>query len=127
VIGSRTVLNSRSHPDGNEWRPDENAFNFSEEPDTRWHTRVLAMTTPDAHHVQTLPRRPYVTTRTLEVFALALRLAERLGHEDVTEIHIVLGMLQEGRGMGVAVLHSRGVSLDARSELVRLRGVRPGA
>jgi hypothetical protein len=57
------------------------------------------MTTPDAHYAQTLPRRPYVTTRALVVFALALRLAERLGHEDVTDIHIVLGMLQEGPGI----------------------------
>jgi ATP-dependent Clp protease ATP-binding subunit ClpA len=71
------------------------------------------MLRPDHHRVQSLPRRPYVTTRTHEVFALALRLAERLGHGDVTDVHIALGLLQEGRGIAVAILHSRGVPLDA--------------
>jgi ATP-dependent Clp protease ATP-binding subunit ClpA len=70
------------------------------------------MTVPDHSHVQSLPRRPYVTTRTHEVFALALRRAERLGHDDVTAGHIALALLEEGQNLALAALHFRGVPLD---------------
>ena len=59
-----------------------------------------------------LPRRPLVTTRAHEVFTLALRRAERLGHEDVTDVHVALGMIEEGRSIAAALLHHRGVPLD---------------
>jgi ATP-dependent Clp protease ATP-binding subunit ClpA len=71
------------------------------------------MSTPEHPHVQSLPRRQWVTTRTHQVFALALRRAERLGHDDVTPVHIALGMLEEGHGAALAALHFRGVPLDA--------------
>jgi ATP-dependent Clp protease ATP-binding subunit ClpC len=70
------------------------------------------MTAPNHSHVQSLPRRPYVTTRTHEVFALALRRAERLGHDDVTAVHIALGLFDEGQNLALAALHFRGVPLD---------------
>jgi ATP-dependent Clp protease ATP-binding subunit ClpA len=63
--------------------------------------------------VEGLPRRPLVTTRTHEVFALALRLAERLGHDDVTGVHIALGLFREGRNVALGVLHRCGAPLDA--------------
>jgi hypothetical protein len=73
---------------------------------------------PDHSHIQTLPRRDYVTTRTHEVFVLALRRAERLGHDDVTAVHILLGMLEEGHGIALGALHYGGVPLHTlRREL----------
>jgi ATP-dependent Clp protease ATP-binding subunit ClpC len=58
-----------------------------------------------------------ITTRTHEVFARALRLAEQLGHEDLTTAHIALELLTVG-GVAVGVLHSHGVQLDVlRREL----------
>lgn len=59
-----------------------------------------------------MPRRPYVTTRTHEVFAIAHDLAERLGHDDVTPVHIALGLIREGRSVAVGALFNRGVPLD---------------
>src|SRR5688572_23919993 len=59
-----------------------------------------------------MPRRPYVTTRTHEVFAIAHDLAERLGHDDVTPVHIALGLIREGRSVAAAAILSRGVQLD---------------
>lgn len=59
-----------------------------------------------------MARRPYVTTRTLEVFALAHDLAERLGHDDVTPVHVALSLLREGRSAAVQLLVGRGVALD---------------
>jgi len=70
------------------------------------------MSIPNHGHVQWLPRRPLVTTRTHEAFTFALRRAERLGHDDVTDEHVVLGILEEGHGIAVAVLHHLGVPLD---------------
>jgi ATP-dependent Clp protease ATP-binding subunit ClpA len=70
------------------------------------------MKVPDHSHVQSLPRRPYITTRTHEVFALALRRAEGFGHDDVTAVHIALGLLDEGQNLALAALHFRGVPLD---------------
>jgi ATP-dependent Clp protease ATP-binding subunit ClpC len=60
-----------------------------------------------------LPRRPLLTTRAHNALALAHRLAEGLGHDDVTPIHIALGVLREGRSVAVVVLFNRGVPLDA--------------
>jgi ATP-dependent Clp protease ATP-binding subunit ClpC len=62
--------------------------------------------------VSSMPRRPYVTTRTHEVFAIAHDLAERLGHEDVTPVHLAVGLIREGRSIAAAILHGRGVPLD---------------
>ena len=68
--------------------------------------------TPLPSHIQSLPLRPLVTTRTHEVFALALRRAERLGHEDVTPTHVALAMIEEGHSVALALLNQRGVPLD---------------
>jgi ATP-dependent Clp protease ATP-binding subunit ClpC len=63
--------------------------------------------------MSTMLRRPYVTTRTHEVFAIAHDLADRLGHDDVTPVHVSLGLVREGRSIAASILHSRGVPLDA--------------
>ena len=60
-----------------------------------------------------MPRRPFLTTRAQEAFSLAHDLADRLGHEDVTPVHVALGVLREGRSVAVGVLFNRSVPLDA--------------
>ena len=60
-----------------------------------------------------MPRRPYVTTRTHEVFALAHDLADQLGHDDVTPVHIALGLVRKGPNVAIGALFNRGVPLDA--------------
>jgi ATP-dependent Clp protease ATP-binding subunit ClpC len=60
-----------------------------------------------------MPRRPYLTTRAHEAFALAHDLADRRGDEALTPAHLALGLLREGRGLVAHVLHVRGVSVDA--------------
>ncbi len=60
-----------------------------------------------------MPRRPYVTTRTHEVFAIAHDLADRLGHDDVTPVHVALGLISEGQNIAAQILlFSRGVPRD---------------
>jgi len=74
-----------------------------------------------------MPRRPYVTTRTHEVFAIAHDLAEHLGHDDVTPVHIALGLLREGRSIAAAILHGRGVPLDVVERELEAHLPPPGA
>lgn len=59
-----------------------------------------------------MSRRLYVTTRTHEVLAIAHDLADNLGHDDVTPVHVALGLIREGRSIAAAILHGRGVPLD---------------
>ena len=63
--------------------------------------------------MSTMPTRPYLTTRTHKVFAIAHDLADGLGHDDVTPVHVSLGLLREGMSIAILVLHNRGVPLDA--------------
>ena len=58
-----------------------------------------------------LPRRPYVTTRAHEVVEHALDLAEQLGHDDVTPVHVALGLVREGRSVAAQLLNEA-VPLD---------------
>ena len=60
-----------------------------------------------------MPVRPYVTTRTREVFALAHDLADRLGHDEVTPVHVTLGLISEGMNIAAQILlYGRGVPRD---------------
>lgn len=59
-----------------------------------------------------MPFRLHVTVRTQQVFGIAHDLADRLGHGEVTPVHIFLAMLQEGRSPAVSVLHALGVPMD---------------
>src|SRR4051812_29928326 len=51
-----------------------------------------------------LPRRPYVTTRTHEVLEIAHDLAEQRGHDDVTPVHVALGLILEGKGLAPHIM-----------------------
>jgi ATP-dependent Clp protease ATP-binding subunit ClpC len=62
--------------------------------------------------MSTMRRRSYVTTRTHQVFALAHDLADRLGHDDVTPVHLALGLVREGRSIAAQILQVRGAPLD---------------
>jgi len=53
--------------------------------------------------------------RAKKVLELSLREAIALGSKSITEAHIALGLLREGQGLAMKVLHDRGV------DLVRLR------
>lgn len=72
-----------------------------------------------------LPRRPYVTTRTHKVFAIAHDLADRLGHGDVTPTHLTLGLISEGRSIAAAILHAR-VPLDVLERDLNAHLPQPG-
>lgn len=58
-----------------------------------------------------LPRRPYVTTRAHEVVEHALDLAEELGHDDVTLVHVAIGIVREGHSVAAQLLNEA-VPLD---------------
>ena len=58
-----------------------------------------------------LPRRPFVTNRTHLVFGHAFDLAERLGHDDVTPVHVALGLIREP-GIAAEIISQR-VQLEA--------------
>jgi ATP-dependent Clp protease ATP-binding subunit ClpC len=47
-----------------------------------------------------------------EVIALAREEALRLGHDYIGTEHLMLGMIRDGEGPGVDLLHKSGVSLD---------------
>ena len=47
-----------------------------------------------------------------EVIALAREEALRLGHDYIGTEHLMLGMIRDGEGPGVELLHKSGVSLD---------------
>ncbi|MGH7577580.1 MAG: Clp protease N-terminal domain-containing protein [Longimicrobiales bacterium] len=57
------------------------------------------------------PQRPYLTTRAHDALSRAHDLADRLGHEQITPTHVVIGVLQEGSNVAVAALYNRGVDL----------------
>ena len=60
-----------------------------------------------------LPVRPYLTTRARAVFSFAHDLADRLGHDDVTPVHVTIGLLNEGRKIaGQLILYGRGLPRD---------------
>jgi ATP-dependent Clp protease ATP-binding subunit ClpC len=77
--------------------------------------------------MSTIRPRPYVTTRTHEVFATAHDLADRLGHDEVTAVHIALGLINDRRNIAAQILYGRGVPLDVLEPELEARLPRPGA
>ena len=74
-----------------------------------------------------MPVRPYVTTRTREVFALAHDLADRLGHDEVTPVHVTLGLIREGMNIAAQILlYGRGVPRDVLERDLETHLPRPG-
>lgn len=66
------------------------------------------------------------TDRARKVLALANQEAQRLRHESIDTEHILLGIVEEGTGVGAHVLHSLGVNLEQlQAEVKRL--VKSGA
>jgi ATP-dependent Clp protease ATP-binding subunit ClpA len=59
------------------------------------------------------------TPRAKKVLELSLREAVALASKTITEAHLALGLLREGEGLAMKVLHDRGVDLvDLRRDLV---------
>jgi ATP-dependent Clp protease ATP-binding subunit ClpC len=58
-----------------------------------------------------MPRLPYLTTRAHNVFALAHDIADRLGHDDVTPVHLAIAVIRQ-TGVPVGALYNLGVPLD---------------
>ena len=75
-----------------------------------------------------MPVRPYVTTRTREVFAMAHDLADRLGHDDVTPAHVTLGLIREGMNIAAQILlYGRRVPRDVIEREIEAHLPPPGA
>lgn len=73
-----------------------------------------------------MPRRPFLTSRAHQAFALAHDLADQLGHDAVSPVHLALGVLREGRSVAVCALFNRGVPLDVLDHELEARLPRPG-
>ncbi len=58
-----------------------------------------------------MPRRGWLTDNAHEVFASAHDLADQLGHDDVTPVHIALGLVR-ARRVAASALFNLGVPLD---------------
>jgi ATP-dependent Clp protease ATP-binding subunit ClpA len=57
--------------------------------------------------------------RAKKVLELALREAIALQQRSISDVHIALGLLREGQGLAVKVLHDRGIDVGAlRADLV---------
>ncbi|MFW3170208.1 Clp protease N-terminal domain-containing protein [Geodermatophilus sp. CPCC 206100] len=70
----------------------------------------------DAGHIPFSPRAK-------KVLELALREAIALKSRSITEVHLALGLLREGQGLAMKVLHDRGIdAVDLRSDLVTTLG-----
>lgn len=54
-----------------------------------------------------------VTERALEILDLARSAATERGHEGVSALHIALGLIQEGEGVGATALRFHGIALNA--------------
>ena len=66
---------------------------------------------------------PY-TSRSKKALELAMSEARELQHSYVGTEHLLLGILREGKGIAVEVLHSFGIALEkARVETLRILGV----
>ena len=60
------------------------------------------------------------TPRAKKVLELALREAIALKSRSITDGHIALGLIREGEGLAVKVLHDRGVDVPALRDDLRL-------
>jgi ATP-dependent Clp protease ATP-binding subunit ClpC len=58
-----------------------------------------------------MPRLPYLTTRAHKAFAFAHDLADRLGHDSVTPMHLGVAILRQ-QGLPFAALHRLNVPVD---------------
>ena len=71
-------------------------------------------------HEDVLGEAPF-TARVRVALSIARALAAAMGHDDVTEVHVLVGILRKGENPAVAVLLDAGVPLDAlRHDLEQL-------
>jgi len=68
--------------------------------------------------------RPRFTPRATKTLQLTLREATALGHQQIDTGHLLLGLLAEGDGVGVKVLHTLDVDTGALRETVLNRMTR---
>lgn len=61
----------------------------------------------------------YFTQKANDVINLAIKAAENFGHNYIGSEHILLGVLQEGTGLGAEVLNSKGVTADDIEHLIQ--------
>jgi ATP-dependent Clp protease ATP-binding subunit ClpC len=59
------------------------------------------------------------TDRARRVVELARHEARTLGHDDIGTEHILLGLIDEGRGVGTTALTSMGINLDEMRQAVQ--------
>lgn len=60
----------------------------------------------------------YFTQKANDVINLAIKAAENFGHNYIGSEHILLGILQEGSGLGAKVLNNKGVTADDIERLI---------
>lgn len=60
----------------------------------------------------------YFTQKANDVINLAIKAAENFGHNYIGSEHILLGILQEGTGLGAEVLNNKGVSAEDIERLI---------
>lgn len=63
-------------------------------------------------------RFSYFTQKANDVINLAIKAAENFGHNYIGSEHILLGILQEGTGLGAEVLNNKGVSVEDIQRLI---------
>jgi hypothetical protein len=63
-----------------------------------------------------------LTPRAKKGFALSCRAADRLGDTDIAPTHLLLGLLEEGEGIGPMILAELATPDEVREQLARLEG-----
>ncbi len=62
--------------------------------------------------------RIQMTPRLITVIRLAIHESRLLGHHYISSMHLLLGLLREGEGMGAGFLEAAGITLDIASQAV---------
>jgi ATP-dependent Clp protease ATP-binding subunit ClpA len=81
-----------------------------------------ALDDPARRHSATAGRIPF-NSRAKKVLELSLREALALKHRHIADGHIALGLLREGEGLAMKVLHDRGIDpVELRREITAALG-----
>src|SRR5690349_19296566 len=76
-----------------------------------------------------MPRLPYLTTRAHKAFGAAHRLVDQFGHDGATQVHLAVGVVQQG-GVALAALYNlrvppESLEKDLTAQLPAARVARP--
>ena len=93
--------------------------------------KVIAVLAPDP--IKTLEKENKdhmiainITPRVKLIFELAYRIAQKMGHNYIGTEHLLLGLIQEGKGVGAKVLQEMNISMEqVRDELAKLLQSKP--